>query len=72
MYDDLYDIFGGQQMTIEEPGPTKKLIVEVPRDLHQKFKMMAYGEGRTIKDIIIEVLKIYTENEKNDKSKGKK
>ena len=59
-------------MNIEGPEPTKKLIVEVPVRLHRRFKMKVYGEDKTIKEVITEILELYTENEKNNESKGKK
>lgn len=52
-----------------ETGTIKKIIVEAPSELHRKFKAQAYSEGRTIKEIILELLEIYVGD---DNSKGKK
>lgn len=35
---------------------TKRLIVEIEKDLHDKIKGKAYAEGKTIKGKVLELL----------------
>jgi len=37
----------------------KKIIVETPDDLHQKFKAIIYEEGKTIKEVIHSFIEKY-------------
>jgi len=46
----------------------KKIIVEIPDDLHQKFKSVAYKKGKTIKKIILPFIELFVKDaEKNEK-----
>lgn len=42
----------------EETG-IKRIVVETPRDLHQKFKIKVCTEGKTIKETILRIIEIY-------------
>ena len=47
----------------------KKIIIEIEEDLHAKFKEKVYGEGATIKEILTQFMKNYTQaNYGNKKS----
>ena len=35
----------------------KRLTVEIPEDIHAEAKSKAYGEGKTLKQKVIELLK---------------
>ena len=37
----------------------KRLTVEIPDELHAEAKSKAYGEGKTLKEKIIELLKAW-------------
>lgn len=50
----------------------KKIIVETPDDLHQKFKAIIYEEGKTIKEIILSFLEEYVKDTEKNKTKKNK
>jgi len=47
-----------------------RIVVEVPRDLHCKFKAQVYTDGKTIKGTILEILEGYV-GDNNSKEKKK-
>lgn len=49
----------------------KRIIVEVPVEFHSRFKMLAYGEGRTIRQVVIGLLETYIEMAEKNHAKGK-
>lgn len=51
---------------------TKRIIVEVPIELHQKFKSLSYDEGKTIREIVLKFIKAFVENREKSKAKEKK
>lgn len=56
----------------QEAGSIKKIIVEVPGDLHGKFKSAVYNDGRTIKISIIEFLESYIKAYEKERAKKEK
>lgn len=50
----------------------KKLIIEVPGDLHRKFKAIIYEEGKTIKEIIRSFIEEYVKDTEKNKTKKNK
>lgn len=54
---------------MDKESGIKRIVVETPCDLHQKFKIKVITEGKTIKETILEIIKIYVGNEDG---KGKK
>lgn len=56
---------------IETRG-VKRIIVEVPTEFHNRFKMLSYGEGRTIRQVVIGLLETYIEMAEKNHAKGKK
>jgi len=47
----------------------KNLNFIIPDDLHKKFKLKLLQEDKTIKGFVLEVVRLYVEDEKNgDKS----
>jgi len=56
---------------IETRG-VKRIIVEVPTEFHSRFKMLSYGEGRTIRQVVIGLLETYIEMAEKNHNKGKK
>ena len=59
-------------MPAAETKIIKKLIIELPAELHRQFKLASYQEGRTMKDIIVSLITYYVEDEDNGKPNGKK
>lgn len=49
--------------------PYKNLLTIIPEDLHRKFKVKLAQEGRTGKEFILTVIKLYVTEDKNDKNK---
>ncbi|MBA7496243.1 hypothetical protein ES702_06842 [subsurface metagenome] len=48
----------------------KNLNFIMPDDLHRKFRLKLFEEGKTIKEFILTVVRLYVEDEGNgDKSK---
>lgn len=41
----------------------KRLTVEIPTDIHAEAKSRAYGEGKTLKEKIIELLQKWLKKE---------
>jgi hypothetical protein len=61
-------VLAGQQseMAPEAPKPKdKRLTIDIPPDLHTKFKLSAVAEGTDMKDLMIAFISNYV-----DKSKG--
>ena len=56
---------------IETRG-VKRIIVEVPTEFHSRFKMLSYGEGRTIRQVVIGLLESYIEMAEKNHGKGTK
>ena len=54
-----------------ETKAIKKLIIELPAELHRQFKLSSYQEGRTMKDIIVNLITYYVEDESNSEDNGK-
>lgn len=47
----------------------KRIVVETPLDLHQKFKIKVCTEGKTIKETILRIMEVYVGD---NSQKGKK
>lgn len=47
----------------------KNLLIIVPEDLHRKLKVKLAQEGRTWKEFILTVIKLYAEQEIDEKAK---
>ena len=56
---------------IETRG-VKRIIVEVATEFHSRVKMLAYGEGRTIRQVVVGLLESYVEMAEKNYNKGKK
>jgi len=56
------DDWVGVQQALPEPkvakpeGPTKRLTVDIPEDLHRRIKVHCAGQGTQISDIVRELL----------------
>jgi len=50
----------------------KNLLIIVPEDLHRKLKMKLAQEGRTWKEFILTVIKLYAEQGSDEKNKKTK
>lgn len=48
---------------------TKRIIINVPEDVHKDLKTMAFMEETTMKDIILKEIKRVLEEYKNRKQK---
>ena len=46
-----------------EPEPVQMLTIKMPRDLHRRTKLQALKEDRTMKDIIVELLRDYLDEQ---------
>ena len=55
-----------------EAKSIKKIIVEVPSDLHSEFKSAVYKDGRSIKMTIIEFIELYIKAYEKDRAKKEK
>jgi len=55
-----------------EANTIKKIIVEVPSDLHSSFKSAVYNDGRSIKIAVIEFLESYIKAYEKERAKKEK
>lgn len=46
-----------------------RIVVEVPRDLHRKFKAQVYTDEKTIKGTILEIIEMYVEDNNSKENK---
>lgn len=53
--------------SLNEPDlPMKKFIMNMPEDLHLEFKLLCVSKGITMKDVIIEHVKKWVNENKKD------
>lgn len=62
--DSLDDLIGSLQETDEGAAPTKRLNAEIPEDLHQDFKSVAAREGRSMTQILVDLVEAYVAHKK--------
>jgi len=51
------DFLSSAKAEVDQVEPTKKMVVEIPVSLHKKIRIRAAQEERTIKDVVVGVLK---------------
>lgn len=59
-------------MAAEKTGVIKKIIVEVPEELHTRLKIAAIKKGVSIKEAITGLVEMFIEKVNNEKKKNKK